>query len=403
MRVLLIALLAAISYAQTALIKWKDKNGHISNGDEFHLANTSEGAEVGFMKDHYISIYIVGVFVIAYSIAKYISSRRRDLMLERALQMKELDEQKQRVQQLKAECEYLDQIEKAKEESAAMKQRRQRDAALRPRQPDISMNAYATEDTGGKIRINDSDISSRLAPTPASMNAPLPMEVGNPIWHVDHEKRGAGAGMQMFHVSIKVKESDKDEDIVSNFRDSRHMEAGNIIMSQSEIRYKDPIYKRFPLTKKVRPVDNWTLRSKFDEVDAVFNNENITKLILTDMMHLEIFPHENDLKTYLCKNQELRFSRKQNSDKMLMRHVAYDGDEMNWKVSMRDMDMYSENCSFEVCRLKWISDGNHSLLAKVKERIYVNYSEDQSEYGGSLDLLFADEQYSDIGGRMAIE
>jgi len=69
--------------------------------------------------------------------------RKEELMLERALQMKELDEQKQRVQQLKAESEYLAQIDKAKTESAAMEQRRHRDVALRPRQPDISMNAYA--------------------------------------------------------------------------------------------------------------------------------------------------------------------------------------------------------------------------------------------------------------------
>jgi len=349
MRVLLIALLAAISYAQTVLTERKAREEHISSGDEFQLAHKTKG-EAYFVFDHYFCINILAAVVVMYSIIRAATcTRRHDV---------------------------------------------------------VSVEAKHTKDWRSEDQSN-SNISGKFAPTPASLNAPLPMEVSNIIVDVDDAQRGAGAGMQMFHVSIDIKESHKDEakdeDTDSSFHDPRRREIGDLIKSQSEIRYKTPVYKRFPATVKSRPPDNWTLRNKFDEVDAIFYDDKITQLILTDMMHLELFPEENLLKTYLCKNQELRFGRKQNSDKMLMKHVKYDGDEENWKVSMRDMDMYTENCSFEVCRLKWISDGKHLILAKVKERIHVNYSEDQSEYGGTLNLHFAGHQYSDIGGRMAIE
>ena len=85
-----------------------------------------------------------------------------------------------------------------------------------------------------------------------------------------------------------------------------------------------------------------------------------------------------------------------------MRHVVYKGDCTTWTVLMRNMDMYSERSSFEVCRLKEISDGQHMVIAKVSERVYVNYSEDKGQYGASLEgrpeLYFNGEKFEDFQG-----
>jgi len=227
------------------------------------------------------------------------------------------------------------------------------------------------------------EVTQGSAPTPAPMNVPLPMEWENPVWHFNISPPAKRLNVPTWHFSISLTDPEGDETKIATKK----------------------FLDRFPVCKRLPRSGfslNWTLRSKYDALFAIFNNTKITKLILTDMMHLELFPYENEMKTYICDNQEVRFYRKYNSNKMVMRHLVYKGDCTTWRVSMREMDMHSESSSFEVFRLKEISDGHHMIISKVSEKIYVKYSEDKGQYGASLEgkpeLFFNGEKFEDFEG-----